>query len=347
MTDNTCRCGTPIDSSRYICDSCTNTAVTNLSDAADYLTHLDDKRAKRGTNYPKGAGGRSAELPLPYDPRVHAIATSARTALTGWTRLTIHEHGCRDLPATRDTTRIANLNHELAAWRLVYKTANELTPADHATIRQIVISLLDDIAEAKTNADLTNLSRLCEWLADHLDWIATRVWAVDLLNDAELLRDNLVHLFDIPPETMALGICGSDLGNGTVCEHILAAPIGDAHYACPRCQLVHDVTKRRRELLKRSDGILVTMQEGARLLRIGGYNVDRRKMGAVIRIVGIRSKLRTKSLTSGRTVDHYDLGALRDALTTCEADDTLRKEVADARHGDHGRGGNNAATLSA
>lgn len=333
----------------FTCRNCTKRCSIDLLRAAEFLTSLDDKRARAGSNFNRNSGGKSAETPLPYDPRVHRLATWARNALTTWTRLILDEHKCRDLPSARDTKRLTRLNDELDAWRKVYKQATTLTDADSATIRVIVISLLDDIAAAKMDADLRNLGDIAAWIADHAEWAGARPWIVDLVNDAGQLREDLEHLFDNPPETMALGRCGAEHGDGTVCDHILAAPLGAKTHTCPRCAAPHDVEQRRRNLIRESDDILVTAKEGARLLRLGGYDVDSHKMYAVVRLVGVKSRLRTKSVTTGRSVDHYGLGSLREALQLCEKDDAMQIALKETRRGARsaGRGEHIAATLTA
>lgn len=85
MADHTneCRlCGRDAGKDAYACATCATTARTNLGHIAVLAHHLDDKRARRHSNYTTGTIGRTTTTPLlPYDPRVTAVANPIRRTL--------------------------------------------------------------------------------------------------------------------------------------------------------------------------------------------------------------------------------------------------------------------------
>lgn len=327
MSDQNCpRCDRALTDNTFICDTCATEAAHDLTRAADFLHHIDDKRARKGSRLWTGGGRASAEQPLPYDPRVRHVAEPARRDLTRWARLIIREHHCTNLPALADTDRIHRINRELTTWRQVYRDAAEIDETQRRTIRAIVIGLLDDLEHARNNANLTDLANLAGWIASHAEWIATRPYAHDIADRALTTREKLEHLFDNPPETYALGTCGNvhDTDDGrAICDHILAAPRELDHYTCPRCGHIHDVAARRKELLSRADDLSVTISDATRLLRVVGLDVTRQKVHRIVTEVGIQST--SIEATGGRPAQRYPLGAIRSAVELYNLSSNTRK----------------------
>lgn len=74
-----CRCSRPTDG--FSCRECANEAAKHLRTIAGLVGLLDAKRARiKGFSY-SGAGSRSAENPMPYDPRVSRVEKPIRIAL--------------------------------------------------------------------------------------------------------------------------------------------------------------------------------------------------------------------------------------------------------------------------
>jgi len=84
-----CRlCGRNAGKGAFACDTCTQTARTDLQTIAGLAGHLDGKRARRRSNWTTGTIGRSTATPLlPYDPRVSKVADPILVALHGTARI--------------------------------------------------------------------------------------------------------------------------------------------------------------------------------------------------------------------------------------------------------------------
>lgn len=73
----------------YVCKGCVKKARTNLATIRELMAHVDEKRARwTGIDYRKGPS-RSAETPLPYDPRVTKVTHPVVNGL-----LTLHNVIC-------------------------------------------------------------------------------------------------------------------------------------------------------------------------------------------------------------------------------------------------------------
>lgn len=186
----------------------------------------------------------------------------------------------------------------------------------------------------------TTLHETAVWLSRYTEWAATRPWALEAFDAYERMDQALTRLFDNPPETVALGECGSDQGEWT-CTQILAAEVGAALHKCPRCGHQHDVQERRGELLEQADDFTVTVKEAVNLLRVNGHKADGRLVRAIIRHVGIISSGNRVALdTQGRVqrpVPVYRLGAIREGLKMMDSEDdrrAIKREMRGAPSGD-------------
>jgi predicted RNA-binding Zn-ribbon protein involved in translation (DUF1610 family) len=340
MSHETCpRCERARSENDYICPTCVTEAARDLNQAAYYLKHIDDKRARRGSRLWTGGGRASAEQPLPYDPRVRHVAEPARRNLTRWAELVIREHGCTNLPNQEDTDRIDRLTRVSRTWDAI-AARDDLTDDQAIGARTFAAAARDDLAYARLNIDLRNLANVAVWISTHLEWIATRPYAHDIADQAHTMFEKLDHLFDNPPETIALGTCGTvhDTPDGRiVCDHILAAPIEKDHYPCPRCGEVHDVASRRRKLLERADDLSVTIADATRLLRIAGTDVSRQKVHRIVTEAGLQAT--SVVTTGGRPANRYPLGKVRDVVE--------QYNLSTNRHRNVGTMDKESATLSA
>jgi hypothetical protein len=189
-------------------------------------------------------------------------------------------------------------------------------------------SLIEDLAEARLLADMTDLATVATWIADHTEWVTLRPWAMELFNDAERIEASLTRLFDNPPDVVALGPCGE--GD---CTHLLAATPDATTIACPHCGFEHDVQQRRLDLLKKADDLNVTLAEASRLMRITGHDIDQRTMRAVIRHFGIESPWRRTIPGVTHPVAVYPLGKIREAVEAMTDNDDTRKAVMREKRG--------------
>lgn len=93
------RCDQPVQDA-YVCTACAEGLRTALSELADWLGADIDNVLARQTVYGDRAGGRSAERPLPYDPRAAEVGWVLRNTVTTWARI-IHEERGVPLPQVR------------------------------------------------------------------------------------------------------------------------------------------------------------------------------------------------------------------------------------------------------
>lgn len=110
-----CRCSRIINDDAFVCRTCAKEATKDLTEAAYFLQHIDEKRARITTNWRYGTVGRASEVPLPYDPRVGKALTPIRASLTTWARIHHDEHPDHPQPPT-DLTRLATWLAEFTEW---------------------------------------------------------------------------------------------------------------------------------------------------------------------------------------------------------------------------------------
>ena len=330
MTPQKCpRCERAVPEGNYMCGECAADGVRDLTRSAYFLRHLDEKRARVTSRLWTGGSRPSREQPLPYDPRVRHVAIPARNTLTTWARLIIAEHGCTDLPDPVDSRRVDSLTRELDAWDAL-AGADYLQPNDRPVVNAMRTTVRDDLDAARQAADLRNLAVVAEWIGEHCAWATSKPWAHDLFDAAHTLKDSLEALFDNPPETVALGTCGNvhatDDDDAVTCAHILAAPVGDTQHQCPRCGHIHDVQRRRLDLLKRADDLSVTVTDATRLLRMAGHDqLSRQTVHRVVLHFGIESTSVVQD--KGRPARRYPLGAIREGVDLYHEDRDTRRNV--------------------
>lgn len=80
----TATCDRPRPGNRHLCGACEADLSRALGDVPWLVRELDITLAKQGSHV---AGGRSASVPLPYDPRATEAAWVLRSALVGWVRV--------------------------------------------------------------------------------------------------------------------------------------------------------------------------------------------------------------------------------------------------------------------
>lgn len=168
------------------------------------------------------------------------------------------------------------------------------------------------------------------WVREQAPWTSKQAWATDVTTGTKAARDTFYRVFDIPPETYAIGQCMAEHEDGSMCREYLAAPAREGIHKCPKCGQQHDVSKRRAELIAQSGDLHVTADEATKLLRLDGMNIDVRTVRAVIRQVPIREgSTRPVRDIKGRErqVFVYRLGAIRDAVNLLATDADMQREV--------------------
>ena len=122
------RCGRDAGRDAFACNYCADTARTDLTTIADFATHLDDKRARLGSNWQNGTIGRAAETPMPFDPRVSKVANPIRIALHGTAKIVI-DAGAVVMPLSDDIYDVA----EWLVTRVDWLRRQECGPSEFAT----------------------------------------------------------------------------------------------------------------------------------------------------------------------------------------------------------------------
>lgn len=135
------RCGRDAGLDAFACNHCADVARADLTTIADFANHLDDKRARIGSNWQNGTIGRAAETPMPFDPRVSKVADPIRVALHGTARIVI-DAGAVILPLSDDI-------HDVAEWlvtRCDWLRRQECGPTEFDTFdvcRSNIVALFD------------------------------------------------------------------------------------------------------------------------------------------------------------------------------------------------------------
>ena len=118
-------CDRPMPGSRVICGACEADIARALASVPGVCADLDVTLARQTS---RTTAGRSAVVPLPFDPRASEAAWVLRSALAGWVRQ-LQEHRPEPWPA--DTPQ------DMAAWlaqRLQRLAAHPAAPEAHGEI---------------------------------------------------------------------------------------------------------------------------------------------------------------------------------------------------------------------
>lgn len=168
------------------------------------------------------------------------------------------------------------------------------------------------------------------WVRERAAWTSRQAWATDVTTGTKAAHAQFYRVFDIPPETYAIGQCMAEHEDGSLCREYLAAPAREGIHRCPKCGQQHDVIKRRAELIAQSSDLHVTADEATRLLRLDGMDIDVRTVRAVIKQVPIREGgTRPVRDIKGRErqVSAYRLGEIQDAVRLLAEDRDMQREV--------------------
>lgn len=172
--------------------------------------------------------------------------------------------------------------------------------------------------------------QLALWVRERAMWASRQQWAGHLVREIRHGHARVVRVFDIPPEQYAIGRCGYEREDGTVCTEELAAPAREGMHQCPKCSHTHDVGERRKQMLDQSESLLFTADEAARVLRLDEYDVDARTVRAIVRHFGIQprqARLVTDIKGRSRSVDTYPLGEIREGIRAMHDDPEERRAV--------------------
>lgn len=136
------RCSRPAGDG-FVCSTCATEASRHLLDIAELAKHFDDKRARSGSNWNTDGGGRAAEKPLPFDPRVTRTAAPIHKGLVNLAMLVVNDRAGVDpgnLTAASDSSSIAAWLATQTSWlRLQHYADGQINFIDrsHASITRL------------------------------------------------------------------------------------------------------------------------------------------------------------------------------------------------------------------
>lgn len=142
--------------------------------------------------------------------------------------------------------------------------------AEHA--RSVLTGWVLVIAEDDPrNYPADTLLAMCAWLRSRTGHIATHDAAADIHAEITDTAARIQHVIDRPADRLYAGTCGTSFAEQHTCEEPLYAHPGATVVRCIDCGTVHEVEKRRTDMLQRLDDRLVTAAEFARL---AAYLID-------------------------------------------------------------------------
>jgi hypothetical protein len=109
------------------------------------------------------------------------------------------------------------------------------------------------------------LPAICDWLLRRTSDMAMHEAAADIHDEITDTAARIHHVIDRPADRLYAGVCGTSFAEQHTCGEPLYAHPGAAVVRCVDCGTVHEVTKRRDDMLRRLDDRLVTASEFARL----------------------------------------------------------------------------------
>lgn len=153
------------------------------------------------------------------------------------------------------------------------------------------------------------------WLTSHIDWMRTSQEGAEEIRQTSFWRASLETLLDNPPDSLYAGTCGDD-SRGTPCPgELYVERIGRraaTHARCPRCETLHEVEKRRDELMRGLGDYQATMRELTALSPLLAISGTSRSMmyeyakAGILPAVG--SRLEGNLRGEWRTVATYRIG---------------------------------------
>jgi len=226
VTDNQCTCGQPANDA-YICSSCCTAMEIALGNISAYWADLDTVKGRQ-TRYGGSGGGRGGEKPLPVDLRF----------------LGVWEDGSMLQEATKNT---------IGTWaRVVLEERSVLAGPAHVACLHVSCSIA-----RRSRPPRDDVASCCRYLLGHADWIRTKDWAPEILDELDALEAQLRRIVDRPADKWFAGPCDG-------CDRDLYAKVGAKSVDCKECDRVYDIAIRRAALLAEAEDYLANATELAR-----------------------------------------------------------------------------------
>jgi len=225
---NTCACGKPCDGS-FICPSCSKAMEITLANISAYWADLDTVKGRQ-TRYGGSGGGRGGEKPLPVDLRF----------------LGAYEDGTRLQDACKNT---------IGTWtRLVLEERSVLAGPTHDACLHVTCS-----SYRRSRPPRDDVVSCCRYLLGHADWIRTKDWAPEILDELDNLEAQLRRMVDRPADKLFAGYC-------TECNEALHAKIGAPQVTCKGCERTFSVEATRDAMWVEAQDQLGTAAEISRAI---------------------------------------------------------------------------------
>jgi hypothetical protein len=277
-----CGCGKPADGA-FICPSCCKALQIALGNISTYWADLDTVKA-RLTRYGGSGGGRGGEKPLPVDAR-----------FLGW-----EADGSRLQDAAKNT---------IATWtRVVLDERHILAGPTHDACLHVSCSIT-----RRSRPPRDDVVSCCRYLLGHADWIRTKDWAPEILDELDDLEAQLRRMVDRPADKWFAGPCDG-------CERDLYAKVGAKTVDCADCDRSYDIEARRAALLAEAEDYLANATELARAVSwLGSEPLTAARIWKWAERGRITAKQHVE--IRGKQVPQYRIGDALDLL----ANDTTKK----------------------
>jgi hypothetical protein len=221
-------CDRPRPGDRQLCGACEADLARALGDVPWLARQLDITLAKQGSH---AGGGRSASIPLPYDPRATEANYVLRSALVGWVRV-----------QTETILATAGPVCERCA---------------HPSCRWITHTL---------TLPGDTLPSMARWLLEDAERLAMHAAAEEAVDEIVSAVRSGIRLIDRPPVLWFAGPC-----TAAGCSADLYARTDAARVQCRDCGATYDVVARRQWLLDAIEDALFHAAGAAHVLTSLGW----------------------------------------------------------------------------
>jgi hypothetical protein len=220
-----------------VCGGCEAELKRALADVLWLAAELDTTLAKQGS---KATGGRSASIPLPYDPRATEAAAVLRSALVGWVRV---------------------LAEDVADAAVPYGPTCE--QCQHPSCRWI-LWLPGPAADT--------MPAMARWLLAGAERLVMHAAADEAVGEICSAVRSAIRLIDLRAERGFAGPCHA-IVDGRVCGASLYARADAAKVRCRQCGAEYEVGERHEWMLASREDKLLPAALAAHALTSLGWPV--------------------------------------------------------------------------
>lgn len=200
-----------------------------LGNISSYWADLDTVKGRQ-TRYGGSSAGRGGEKPLPVDARFlgasedgSILQEQTKNTISTWTRIVMEEKPVLSGPVHPACLHITCSTVRRSHW-----------PAD-------------------------TVGSCCRYLLGHADWMRTKDWAPEILDELDNLEAQLRRMIDRPADKLFVGYC-------TECDLALNAKPGSPQVKCRGCEKVFSVEASREAMWLEAQDQLGTAAEISRAI---------------------------------------------------------------------------------